>query len=121
MSRKVLCIDDSPTIRALVRKALEPEGYTVVDATDGRDGEDKADAGFALFLVDVNMPNLDGFGFSEAVSKRSELSSVPVVFLTTESGDDKKARGKELGVKGWIVKPFEPASLAKVVGMLTGT
>jgi two-component system chemotaxis response regulator CheY len=119
--KTVLCVDDSPTIRKLVHKALEPEGYEVVDAANGKEALDISDGRHIdFFLVDVNMPVMDGFQFAERLKNRDSGATVPVVFLTTESGSDKKQRGKELGVRGWIVKPFEATSLVKLVSMLTG-
>ncbi|MFW5683829.1 MAG: response regulator [Spirochaetota bacterium] len=120
MGTKILCIDDSPTIRKLVHKALDPAGYEVDEAENGKAALEKADSGFDLFLVDVHMPEMDGFEFVGVIKSRPELKGKPVVFLTTESSDDKKARGKALGVNGWIVKPFEPEALIKVVSVLTG-
>jgi two-component system chemotaxis response regulator CheY len=105
----------------LVKKTLEGRGYEVreaehgVDALAKLDQESRAD----LFIVDVNMPEMDGFTFVKELKGRADLAKVPVVFLTTEAGADKKAMGKDLGVNGWIVKPFEEPSLVKVVEMLT--
>ena len=118
MSAKVMCVDDSPTIRMLVKQNLIPEGFEVVEAEDGQDGLNKLSADIALFLVDVNMPIMNGFDFVKSLKLNGDYSSKPVVFLTTESGVDKKSVGKELGVNGWIVKPFEPESLIKIVTML---
>jgi two-component system chemotaxis response regulator CheY len=120
MGKRVLCIDDSPTICKLVHKALDPSGYEVDEAENGKAALEKADSGYDMFIVDVNMPVMDGFQFVEAIKSKAELANTPVVFLTTESSEAKRSRGKELGVNGWIVKPFEPESLAKVVSMLTG-
>lgn len=119
MGKKILCVDDSPTIRKLVHKALDPLGYDVSEAENGRVALDMANDGFDLFIVDVHMPELDGFGFVEGLKAAGGLAGKPVVFLTTESSEEKKQRGKELGVNGWIVKPFEPEALTKVVAMLT--
>ena len=120
MGKKMLCIDDSPTIRTLVHKALDPAGYEIHDAENGKAALEKADPSFDLYLVDVHMPEMDGFEFVEGLKQAGNLAGKPIVFLTTESSEEKKARGKELGVNGWIVKPFEPEALTKVVGMLTG-
>ena len=120
MGKKILCIDDSPTIRKLVHKALDPAGYEVDEAENGKEALGKADAGYDLYLVDVHMPEMDGFEFVEGLKDHGSEGGKPVVFLTTESSEDKKERGKELGVNGWIVKPFEPEALTKVVSMLTG-
>ncbi|MFP4113896.1 MAG: response regulator [Spirochaetota bacterium] len=118
MAKRILCIDDSPTICKLVHKALDPAGYEVDEAENGRVALEKARAGYDVFIVDVNMPEMNGFEFVEALKSNAEFASKPIVFLTTESSDDKKARGKQLGVNGWIVKPFEPEALTKVVSML---
>lgn len=120
MATRILCVDDSPTIRKLVHKALDPAGYEVEEAENGRDALEKATEAHQMFIVDVHMPEMDGFEFVEAIKKKPSLASRPVVFLTTESSEEKKQRGKELGVNGWIVKPFEPEALTKVVSMLTG-
>ena len=119
MAKQVMCLDDSSTIRMLVKKALEPEGFEIIEAENGQDGLEKAEGkDIAIFIVDVNMPVMDGFEFVKAIKEK--YPSIPVIFLTTESSAQKKQVGKELGVKGWIVKPFDPPSLLKVVTMLTG-
>ena len=120
MGKKVLAVDDSPTIRKLVRKALEPSGYEIVEAEHGKAALAVADSEVALYVVDVNMPEMDGFEFVGAVKANPELAKAPVLFLTTESSTEKKERGKALGVNGWVVKPFEPEAFLKVVKMLTG-
>ncbi|MBN2657788.1 MAG: response regulator [Spirochaetales bacterium] len=119
MSAKIMCVDDSPTIRMLVKQNLGPQGFEIVEASNGQEGLDKLSSDISLFLVDVNMPVMNGFDFVKSLKSDSAFSSKPVVFLTTESGVDKKSVGKELGVNGWIVKPFEPESLVKIVTMLT--
>jgi two-component system, chemotaxis family, chemotaxis protein CheY len=114
-------VDDSPTIRKLVKKALDPEGYTVIEAENGQKALEAAEeSSIDFFLVDVNMPVMDGFSFVEQLKEKAAYKNSPVVFLTTESGSDKKEKGKELGVRGWVVKPFEATSLLKLVNMLTG-
>jgi two-component system chemotaxis response regulator CheY len=121
MSKKVLAVDDSSTIRMLVKKALEPEGYTVIEAEDGQVALDKSgEEAIDLFIVDVNMPVMDGFTFVKEVKKKDAYKEAPIIFLTTESAAKKKEVGKELGVNGWFVKPFEAPSLLKVVNMLVG-
>lgn len=121
MAKKVMCVDDSSTIRMLVKKALEPEGFDIIEAENGQNGLDKVSGqDISAFIVDVNMPVMDGFTFVENIRKKSEFSSTPIIFLTTESSAQKKQMGKDLGVNGWIVKPFDPPSLIKVVNMLVG-
>lgn len=120
--KSILCVDDSPTIRKLVKKALQPEGFAVYEAENGKDALDLCSKeAIDFFLVDVNMPVMDGFSFVEKLKgEQDQYKTSPVVFLTTESGSDKKQRGKELGVRGWVVKPFEASALVKLVSMLTG-
>ncbi|WP_037573215.1 response regulator [Spirochaeta cellobiosiphila] len=115
---KIMCVDDSPSIRILVKKALDGQGYGLVEAENGLDAMDKLSTDISLFIVDINMPKMNGFEFVENLKQKPDYGQKPVVFLTTESSDDKKAKGKSLGVRGWIVKPFEPESLQKVVKML---
>jgi two-component system chemotaxis response regulator CheY len=114
MAKTVLCIDDSPTIRLLVKKTLEPLGYQILEAEDGQKGLDLAAKNTVdFFLVDVNMPVMNGFECVKGLK-------APVVFLTTESSEEKKAQGRQLGVNGWMVKPFEAEALVKIVRMLAG-
>ncbi len=118
----ILCVDDSNTIRILVKKALEPEGFTIIEAVNGKDALDVAGANKVdACVVDVNMPEMDGFQFVEAFRKNSGADKIPIIFLTTESSEEKKKKGAALGVKGWIVKPFDPPSLVKVIRMITGS
>lgn len=121
MAKTILCIDDSTTIRLLVKKTLEPLGYTVLEADNGQAGVEKAGQSPVDFvLVDVNMPVMNGFECVKALKAKPAFAKIPVVFLTTESSDEKKALGRQLGVSGWMVKPFEADALVKIVRMLAG-
>jgi two-component system, chemotaxis family, chemotaxis protein CheY len=121
MAAKIMCVDDSSTIRMLVKKSLEPAGYEVLEAENGKEGLDKSGSGgIGMFIVDVNMPVMNGFEFVGEIKKQGAHASTPIVFLTTESSAEKKEMGKNLGVQGWIVKPFEPEPLLKIVKMLLG-
>jgi two-component system chemotaxis response regulator CheY len=121
MAGKIMCVDDSSTIRMLVKKSLNPEGWEIVEAENGQQGLEKIESEeIVLFIVDVNMPVMDGFEFVKKVKAMDKHKDTPIIFLTTESSSQKKQLGKELGVNGWIVKPFDSPSLVKVVNMLTG-
>ena len=121
MPKTILCVDDSPTIRMLVKKTLEPLGYEILEADNGETGVTAAGKTHVDFiLVDVNMPVMDGFDCVKGIKALPGLTKVPVVFLTTESSDEKKALGRQLGVSGWMVKPFEADALVKIVRMLAG-
>lgn len=121
MGKTVLCIDDSTTIRLLVRKTLEPLGYRILEAEDGKKGlEQAAKEPIDFFLVDVNMPVMNGFECVKELKGRPGSTKTPIVFLTTESSEEKKALGRQLGVSGWMMKPFEGDALVKIVKMLAG-
>ncbi|MCE6950365.1 response regulator [Cereibacter sphaeroides] len=121
MSKTILAVDDSPSVRQMVRLTLAGAGYTVVEAVDGQDALDKATAQrFDAILTDQNMPRLDGIGFIRAFRTRPEGKGVPIVFLSTESQDTLKAQAKEAGAIGWMIKPFDQAQLLAVVRKVAG-
>ncbi|MFW6312321.1 MAG: response regulator [Spirochaetota bacterium] len=120
MGKKILCVDDSITIQRLVQNILSQDGNEVLVADNGSVALAMADPSVDLYLVDVNMPVMDGFEFVSALKKRTELPARPVVFVTTESNEEVRSRGKSLGAAGWMVKPFDAPALSKVVAMLTG-
>jgi two-component system chemotaxis response regulator CheY len=116
MSLTILTIDDSRTIRDLLKATLSAEGYNVVQAVDGQDGLDQLNgASPHVIVTDINMPRMDGFTFIEAVRKDARWRAVPILVLTTESDDAKKARARTAGATGWIVKPFNPQKLVAAV------
>ena len=121
MPTRILAIDDSPTIRGLVSRALKTAGFEVYTASDGVEGLGVlADADPDLIITDVNMPRMDGFGLIEGVRGSLEYASVPILVLTTESGADLKARARKAGATGWIVKPFEDAQLVSIIDKVLG-
>jgi len=98
----ILTVDDSRTMRDMLRMALVEAGFNVVQAVD-------------VIVTDINMPKMDGFGLIEAVRKDNRYRKVPILVLTTESDAAKKQRAKEAGATGWIVKPFEPTKLIAAI------
>jgi two-component system chemotaxis response regulator CheY len=119
MPKTILVVDDSSSLRMAVRIALSGAGYEVVEAEDGKQALTKLDGRkYHLVISDVNMPNLDGYGFVTAMKQMAAYKYTPVVMLTTEDSDDKKERGREAGAKAWIVKPFLPPQLLNVVSKL---
>lgn len=113
---QVLAIDDSRTIRAMVSQALGDEGIEVVLAEDGVDGLEKLGENAPdVIITDINMPRLDGFGFIEAVRGGTDRPRVPILVLTTESAEALKARARDAGATGWIVKPFQNEKLIAAV------
>lgn len=116
MKQTILTVDDSRTMRDMLRLALMAAGYRVIEAVDGVDGlqvltGERPD----VIITDINMPNLDGFGFIEAVRKDAAWRGTPILVLTTESDAEKKARARDAGATGWIVKPFSPDKLIQAI------
>lgn len=121
MSARILAVDDSPTIRALVSRALKAAGFEVFLASDGVEGVGALeDADPHLIITDINMPRLDGFGLIESVRTNAHYGGVPILVLTTESGADLKARARAAGATGWIVKPFDDAQLISIIDRVLG-
>ena len=116
MSKTILVIDDSASMRQMVSLSLRGGGYTVVEAQDGKDALSKLDGRkYNLIVSDVNMPNMDGISF---VKQMPAYKFTPVIMLTTEGSDDKKQQGKAAGVRAWITKPFQPTVLLDAVSKL---
>ena len=121
MTLEVLAVDDSRTMRNMLRLALEPEGFPVHTADDGIHGTEVLD-GIApdVIITDINMPRMDGFGFIDTVRAQDKHRTTPILVLTTESGNELKQRARKSGATGWIVKPFDPAKLIKALRMVAG-
>lgn len=119
MAKTIMIVDDSASIRQVVSIALKAAGYDVLEACDGKDALSKL-TGQKIHLVvsDVNMPNMDGITLVQEIKKHPEYKFTPVIMLTTESGDDKKASGQAAGAKAWMVKPFKPEQLLMAVSKL---
>ena len=116
MSKTVLTVDDSRTMRDMLRMALTAAGYSVVQAEDGVHGlEVLAGSKPDVIITDINMPRLDGFGFIQNVRGDEKHRAVPILVLSTESDDAKKQRARAAGATGWIVKPFDPGKLVDAV------
>jgi two-component system, chemotaxis family, chemotaxis protein CheY len=122
MTRRVLIVDDSATIRQQVRFALTQAGFEVVEAVDGEDGVTKirADATLSAVICDINMPKKSGLELIEEIKAGGPNSGVPIVMLTTEGQPALVQRAKAAGAKGWIVKPFKPNLLVAALEKLTG-
>jgi len=119
MSKTILIVDDSASIRQVVSMTLTGEGYEVIEAVDGKDGLAKLDGKKVhLIISDVNMPKMDGISMVKEIKKMPSYKFTPIVMLTTEGSDDKKQQGKEAGAKAWIIKPFKPAQMLQAVSML---
>ena len=112
MSRTILAVDDSATVRKFVSVALSMQGFGVVTACDGMDALERLpNQHVDLIITDLNMPNMDGFEFIKALRENPTYKHLPVIILTSLTDEDSKDRGAGLGVNSYIVKPF---SLEKI-------
>jgi two-component system, chemotaxis family, chemotaxis protein CheY len=119
MAKTILVIDDSASLRQLVRMSLQAAGYDVVEADDGSTALTKLDGRkLHLAVCDVNMPRLDGISFVKQARAKADYRFLPVIMLTTESQESKKLEGKAAGAKAWITKPFQPSQLLDAVAKL---
>ncbi len=119
MTKSIMIVDDSASLRQVVGIALRGAGYEIVEACDGKDALAKLDGRkFHLIISDVNMPNMDGISFVLALKQQPAYRYTPVIMLTTESGDARKQQGQAAGVKAWVVKPFQPAQMLAAVAKL---
>lgn len=116
MSMTVLTVDDSRTMRDMLRMSLVEAGFRVIQAEDGVHGLEVLEGESPdVIVTDINMPRMDGFGFIEAVRRDALRRATPVLVLTTEVDAEKKRRAKAAGATGWIVKPFDPIKLVDVI------
>jgi two-component system chemotaxis response regulator CheY len=119
MSKTILIVDDSISIRQVVGMALRGAGFEVIEGVDGKDALTKCDGRkIHLVISDVNMPNMDGITFVTELKKLAAYRFTPVIMLTTEGSDDKKAAGKAAGAKAWVVKPFKAEQMLDAVNKL---
>lgn len=115
MSKTIMTVDDSASVRQMVSFTLKGEGHNVIEATDGKDALAKLAGQVDMIITDLNMPNMDGIELIRQVRAQPAYKFIPIVMLTTESQAQKKQEGKTAGATGWIVKPFKPEQLLAVV------
>lgn len=122
MSKTIMIVDDSASLRRVVEIALTGAGYSVIEACDGRDALAKLakleGKKIHLIISDVNMPNMDGITFVSTMKQNPAYRFTPVIMLTTEGEDDVKQQGRAAGAKAWIVKPFNPSQMLNAVSKL---
>ena len=112
----ILAVDDSPSMREMVAFTLERAGFDVIQAEDGVEALEKAKGkSVNLVLTDINMPNMDGIKLITELRALPEYKFTPILTLTTEGSQEKKAEGKDAGATGWIVKPFDPDILVAII------
>jgi two-component system chemotaxis response regulator CheY len=121
MTKIIMTVDDSASIRQMVGFTLRQAGYQVIEAVDGKDALTKSSgAGIHMVVTDLNMPNMDGIELIRKLRAAPKFKFIPIIMLTTESQAEKKQAGKEAGATGWIVKPFKPEQLLAVVKKVLG-
>lgn len=119
--KTILSVDDSASIRQMVKLTLSGSGHQVVEAVNGADGLKRAQAGAVdMIVTDLNMPVMDGLTFIREVRKLPAYKGVPILFLTTESDAAIKQQAKLAGATGWITKPFQQDQLLAVVKKVLG-
>lgn len=121
MSKRLLIVDDSTVMRMTVSSILKETGYEVIEAENGQVAFDKAmQTSIDLIICDVNMPVMDGLTFARKIKEQPQYRFVPIIMLTTVTGQSEMEAGKAAGVKAWMVKPFEKAKLLGAVAKLLG-
>lgn len=121
MSKRIMTVDDSASVRQMLSFTLKEAGYEVSEACDGMDGYNKLIAQQVnMVITDLNMPRMDGIELIRKLRATSNYRFVPIVMLTTESQDVKKQEGRAAGATAWIVKPFKPEQLVAVVKKVLG-
>ena len=119
MTKRILVIDDSASLRQVVSIALSGAGYEVICAEDGQEALAKLDGSkFHLAICDVNMPVMDGITFVKEAKKLPDYRFMPIIMLTTESRESRKREGQMAGAKAWVVKPFRPEQILHAVSKL---
>ena len=119
MSKTILIVDDSPSLRQTVSITLKKEGYQVIESGDGKEALGQLDGKkINLIISDVNMPNMDGITMVKEIKKLPNYKFTPIIMLTTESGSNKMQEGKEAGVRAWMVKPFKPTDMLDAASKL---
>ncbi len=116
MTKTILFVDDSESIREIVNFTLKNEGYNVLVSDNGKNALKHLDGGnINLIITDLHMPEMNGIEFIKEIRKMENYQRTPILFLTTESQVDKKQEAKAAGATGWIIKPFVPAKLLEAI------
>ena len=116
MKKKILSVDDSPSVRKLVEFTLKSKGFQVASAEDGVAAlEIMANEQFDAIVLDINMPRMNGLEFLEKVKSTDVHASIPVIMLTTEGQEEDQDKAMDLGATAYIVKPFKPTLLLRIV------
>jgi two-component system chemotaxis response regulator CheY len=123
--KHILIVDDAATVRLYHRAILEKAGHDVQEAANGLEALEKAlaaplEAAFDLYIVDVNMPHMDGYAFLRALRAEDSVAQAPAIMVSTEAEDIDRRRAYEAGANLYIVKPTRPEQLLRAAGLLLG-
>ena len=118
--KSVLIVDDSATVRMYHRGILESAGYAVAEALNGIEALEKAlDAPFDLYIVDINMPRLDGYGFLREL-RRQDVPQSPAIMISTEASARDESAAYRAGANSYLVKPVRPSELLTHIRLMVG-
>jgi two-component system chemotaxis response regulator CheY len=118
--KRVLIVDDAATVRMYHRGILESAGYAVEEAMNGIEALEKAlEAPFDLYVVDINMPKLDGYGFLRELRQR-DIPQQPAIMVSTEAAAGDERLAYQSGANGYLVKPVRPAELLTHLRLMLG-
>lgn len=122
MSKHILVVDDSKTVRNLMAFIFKNEGFNVTTAEDGLDGLEKLYSMESLDLIvsDINMPRMDGFTFIKNIRDQEMYKDIPIIILSTEKQDEDIQKGIKFGANLYMVKPAQPGELVRNIKMLLG-
>jgi two-component system chemotaxis response regulator CheY len=118
MAKRIMTVDDSASVRQMVAFTLKKEGYDVVEASDGKDALSKLSGTVDMVITDLNMPGMNGIELIKEVRKLPACKFMPILFLTTESQQARKAEAKAAGASGWIVKPATADELLNTIKLV---
>lgn len=122
MSKTILVVDDSASMRQVVSIALKSASFDVVEAASGEEALAFLDGRRVnLIISDVNMPGIDGITLVKEVKKRDAYKFTPVMMLTTESQPEAIERGRQAGAKAWMIKPFKPEEMLSAISRIIST
>ena len=119
MAKMILIVDDSASLRTVVKMALTGAGYDVIEAGDGNEALKLMDGRVINMIIsDINMPGMNGLEFCKQAKMNPTYKFTPILMLTTESSTDKKDIAKSAGASAWMTKPFSPTQMVKAVEKL---
>ena len=118
--KRILIVDDAATVRMYHRSILEPAGYKVEEAWNGIEALEKAlESPFDLFLVDINMPKLDGYGFLRELRQR-QIAQQPAIMVSTEAEARDEKAAYQSGANSYLIKPVQQSQLLSFVRLMLG-